>query len=483
MSQTSLESPLSLRIGNTNPIDDLDPQNASDSCGILVQLQLYQGPYTATERGIVPSLLAEPLRQVSQSPRRYEAPVRPDVRFSDGERLTAGHVAASLVRSRRLGSHIQVEVVGGRLAVTVADASLDPTYMLSTVYCHVARRVDARWLGTGPYQLARDSTPEQLRLTVNPYYRGPAPRVPEILVTAYPGQHGDETRGLAQAVRAGRVDFTNMLPMDALPDLPHIRRRYEPEASTAVLWINTRRVPDRNRRRALAMAIDRDEVGRSCHRLPTRYVAAGLLPPSLVQQPPAGGALPHDLERARSLLAEAGRPPGPLDMLVIWGPRLYMPQPRRTAECIRQMLDKIGVTVNIRETTSAGEYLDAIRRGDYDLVLGGWSADDTDAAGFLSAFCHSDMIPDRQEAVTLGCNFSRWCDARMDRLLAQYRDGRLDETLEHITGLIASESVVVPLSHGAQVFTVGPRVRWFDSDPLGHVDLSAFALTTELAAS
>src|SRR6056297_1078671 len=155
-----------------------------------------------------------------------------------------------------------------------------------------------------------------------------------------------------------------------------------PMLSVYFYRINVNRPPmdDARVRRAIAMAIDRDQIV-------SRVTKAGQIPAySLVPPGIAGYESPlgfrADLVEAERLLAEAGYPDGrgfPKVSILYNTQEMH----RAIAEVIQQqLLNTLHIKVDL-QNMEWGSYLDKVNQLDYDIARGGWIADYPDPNTFL----------------------------------------------------------------------------------------------------
>ncbi len=461
-----------LRVGLLAPVESVDPRGAWEMGRALVASQVFETPY-AVRGG---SLDAEPLLFEERPAREpagrsggavYSARLRSSVRFSDGSELTAAEAAAILGRSRFVSSQAQVEARGERLFFELARPSSRFELALTILDCALVRDDGGALVGTGPYVLGAQAAGE-LRLVRNRHYRDPV-AIEEIVFRVYPPEPDGTPRGLLEALERGDVDFSNVLALEHQRSLSGVRKHSVPGSSTAILFFNTESLPDPALRLAIASAIDRRAIARLLYSDPltiTNHTAKGLLPPIL------GWSLDgivFDLEKARQLLEPARtRLPERLDLLVIWSPRTYLPQPRRVAETLARQLAEIGVAVEVEMSTGAEQLERRIAAGRFDLYLGGWIADTPDPADFLEALLSSRAIPRPGRTGANRANFSRWNDPAVDQALGRLRESPSDHDRNRLLLEVAEQVPVFPLLYGPATAVHARRLEGFTLSAVGH---------------
>jgi ABC-type oligopeptide transport system substrate-binding subunit len=155
-------------------------------------------------------------------------------------------------------------------------------------------------------------------------------------------------------------------------------------------------------------------------------------------------------------------------MLVVWGPRPYIPDPPRWARAIADQLAPIGIEAAVVQARDTYDYQDKIRAADYDLVLGGWNADTADAGDFVEALFGEAMIHSGAQTRVAGCNFSRWSDPAVTRAIAAYQRSRDSSQLHAALARVAAEVPLIPLAHGPAVYVHAWHVVGFDPETMAQ---------------
>jgi len=457
-----------LRVGLLAPVHDLDPRGGRDFVGGTILEQVFETPFEPApdpDHPARPLLLAETLRS-EDGGRTLYAPVREDVRFSDGTPLTADLLAEILSGSTRLAHQAKVEARDGRVVFRLEQPAARFDRVLTHRYCEVALVKDGEVLGTGPYQVAADSRPERVRLVPNPE-RDRRPEIEEVLFEAYPPDGDGAPNALVRALEDGEVDFSNVLSREHIARLKGSRKWLEPGIGTASLYFNLERpaLADVRVRRALALAIDRVEVARVSYHNPMSFTATGLLPPMLGSW---RDGIVHDPKRAAALLQAVGDGrPARLSLFVIYGPRPYLPQPMAVAEHLAERLGTLGVEVAIRQAENMTHFFRELARGDYDLALSGWVADTTDPADFLYALLSPEAIPASGQRIVIDGNLARWKNHGVSEAIERYRRDPSQRNLEAVLKPVTDEMPLLPLMYGPTVYVYSPRVTGFRPSPLG----------------
>lgn len=268
-----------------------------------------------------------------------------------------------------------------------------------------------------------------------------------------------------RAFRAGQLHGTWALPLSKILPLQQEKSpalRIDPILETYFFRLNVHRAPlnDQRIRRALSLAIDRDAIAQKI--LPGGRQPAPTLISSVIPgyTPPPRRA--YDLAAARQLLAEAGHAGGaglpPIEILYNNSEIL-----RLVAEAIQQMWRR-DLGLDIRLVNQEFKVVFASRRtGDYQILLGSWTADYLDATTFLDLW-RSDS----------GNNHTGWADPAYDALSDQAN--RLADPAARGAVLTAAEALVleaapiIPIYFNTHVYLLHPAVRGWQPTPMDHSD-------------
>ena len=266
-------------------------------------------------------------------------------------------------------------------------------------------------VASGPYMVQEWINDDHITLVANPRYAGPKPLYDTVIVRDIPDQATS-----VLSLRKNEVDgMGDMRPDDAttLAALGSVTIYEQPSNNIAYIAMNMERKPfgDVRVRRAVAYALDLPGI---VHNLYAKgaEVAGDWLPDGMLGSDPAMRAYPHDVARAKALLAEAGFPHGFSTQLYFpTAPRPYLPEPQRVAEAIQADLRAAGIDATL-EPFEFGVFLDKIRNGEHPMCLIGWTGDNGDPDNFLYT------LLDRDSAVKPNAqNYSFWRDPDFHALM------------------------------------------------------------------
>lgn len=321
------------------------------------------------------------------------------LRWSDGAAFVPQDVVATFdlyrepevayPRASRLVSIRSIEAVDDeRVRVTFAGPTADPLSLLTHdilpahVIATLQRDDPASWslgrspITLGPYRLARWDQDDRLVLERNPFHRGPAALLDEIVVAIVPDASARVLR-----LRTGEADIVASIPPTHAVDLaedPTLRVREVYGRSVAFLQfaLDDPLLADRRVRQAIDLAVDREAIVEGVLHGYARG-AATFLPPVSWAHDATRPVTARDLSRARSLLDEAGfvlDGEGPrrngnailrLRMLSVAGD----PAREAIAVMLRSQLGEVGIDVELRPMELAS-LLRVMQSDEFQMMLG-----------------------------------------------------------------------------------------------------------------
>jgi len=290
----------------------------------------------------------------------------------------------------------------------------------------------------------------------------------------------------AQRVAAGAGEDSSAVTLEPLdPSLaaavlvdPRVRSRAFDAASltTTYLAINTRQIPNRAHRQAIAAAVDRAGLRDVAGGAFAGQLADGVLAPGVGGSRPTGlwsrqlgQPIPPagDPAYARALVARSGRPLPPLTYAY--------PQSERADQLavdLVRALDRAGITV-VPDPVDPNDYPQQLLGpdSDYDLAYAQWGPDWVSASTVVPEVFTSDGA----------YNLSRYRNPAVDR--AAERAARIgvraqqNQAWAQVAARAMADIPVIPLWHDRVQYVVGPRVgeafvwRPYASLPFGVLSL------------
>jgi oligopeptide transport system substrate-binding protein len=493
----------------------LDPALLSGQSDGRIAQALFEGLVVQHPRTLEPVPGVARRWEVSPDGRTYTFHLSVEARWSDGRRVTAADFEWSWLRvlhpdtpsryadlfyllrngraykKREITGTVQVGVHARDDSTLVVELETSTPYFLQLItsyaFLPVPRWQVERWgdrwtrpehiVGNGAFRLAEHRPNDRLVLVRNARYWDAA-HVRLRKVIAYCSEDLATTLNM---YRAGMTDWnpSGFIPAEYIPYVRHYADfRAGPFLATCFYSFNVTRPPcgDARVRRALALAVDREQI--------TRYLLHGskvawgnVVAPGFAAYPyPAG--VGYDPVQARQLLAAAGYPGGrgfpPVELLFNTSQ-----DQRKIAEAVQAMWNReLGIDVQLANQ-EFGSYMRATTSLQYQIARRSWIADYNDPSTFLFVLRQGD-----------GNNRTGWGDARFDSLLAEAA-AELDP-VRRGTLLAAAEAIALeampfmPLYAYETVELVAPYVRgWYptamDVHPLKDIWIERGARRTAAA--
>jgi peptide/nickel transport system substrate-binding protein len=374
--------PDSLVMGMVLEPPHLDPTaGAAGAIDEVVYANVFEGLTRIGPDGSVLPALAESW-EVSDDGLVYRFNLRRDVSFHDGSPFTSDDAAFSL---QRIADEDSVNAQKGLFAVIDSVAALDG-YTLIVELKHPDGRFlfNLGWgdavmvapetaddnktnpVGTGPFRFARWVQGDRVELEAYPDYWGTKPALQRATFRFIP----DPAAAMA-GMMAGDVDaFANMPAPESLETFKADDRFAVVIGTTegeTILALNHRRPPldDVRVRRAISHALDRRAIIDGAMFGYGTPIGSHFAPhhPAYVD---LTGMYPHDPDKARALLEEAGYGPGDLSFTLHLPPPSYA---RRGGEIIAAQLAAVGIKTEIIPVEWA-QWLEQVFRGhDFDMTI------------------------------------------------------------------------------------------------------------------
>jgi peptide/nickel transport system substrate-binding protein/oligopeptide transport system substrate-binding protein len=308
-------------------------------------------------------------------------------------------------------------------------------------------------VGTGPWKFVEWRHDDYLKFAKNPdYFDGP-PKTDSLMARVIP-----EMSTATAEFESGNVDIL------AVPDQTSKTWQDDPQkqkllttAPALRFWyvgINTTRGPltDVRVRQALNYAVDVPTMlsqvmaGRGT-------IAAGVIPPTLGGFDANKKGYPHDVAKAKQLLAAAGHPNG-ID-LELW--TSTTDQSPRISQTLQANLAEAGIRLKLVQR-DASSMREAARKGQTDLALKEWWADYPDAEDFLYPLLHS-----RNKGP--GGNVSFYSNPKFDALMDQARrepdEGKRNALYTQANDIAFNDAPMIFLFFYKDLYAVQPWIKGF----------------------
>jgi peptide/nickel transport system substrate-binding protein len=269
--------------------------------------------------------------------------------------------------------------------------------------------------GTGPFKFAEWESNAKVVVEANPDYWDGAPNLQAAVFRPIT----DANTRVAEMLSGG-VDVMVEVPPDNVKTFADDPTFTVLEQAGPHLWfliLNTKEGPfkDKKARQAINYAIDKKALVENVLQ-GTAVVAAGPTPPAFAwAYNESLEPYPHDIEKARSLLKEAGAENASLTFYVTEGGS-GMLDPVAMGSAIQADLAKVGLDVKI-ETYEWNTFLGKVNpglEGKADMAQMSWMTNDPDTLPYLAL--RTEATPDKG-----GFNSGYYSNAKVDELLEAAR--------------------------------------------------------------
>jgi dipeptide transport system substrate-binding protein len=329
--------------------------------------------------------------------------------------------------------------------------------------------LNAKPIGTGPFVLKSYTKDAVIRYDVNPTYWGPKPKVDRLIYAITP-----DATVRAQKVKTGECQIALSPKPQDVADAKTDKSLaivQTPAFMTAFVALNTGKKPLDNQkvRAALNMAFDRTTYLKTVFDN-TASPAVNPYPPNTWSYNKSVKAWPYDPVKAKNLLAEAGFPNG--FSTTIWvrpTGSVLNPNPKAGAELLQADFAKIGVKAEVK-VIEWGELIKEAKQGQHDTLFMGWAGDNGDPDNFLTPLFSCN-------AVKSGINFARFCDADLDKLIADAKatpdQAKRTKAYEAAQQLIHDQALWIPLGYPTAAAITRTDVSGYHVSPFGRQNFTS----------
>lgn len=358
----------------------LDPTaSASSSIAEITQYNIFETLTKINPDGSVSPLLAESW-EVSPDLKTYTFRLRKGVKFQNGQPFSAETVKFSLERAgsekstnkdKRSFSGLKIRVIDA-FTIEVVTQEIDPDFLFVMgqgtsiiVEPKSAATNTTQPVGTGPYKLGQWQKGASITLMAWPEYRD----ANKIRIKRATFRFIPDSAAQVAALMAGDVDAFPRATPRSVPQFqkdPRFQVIVSGSRAKTILAINNGRKPlnDVRVRKAIAAAIDRKTIIEGAAEgygvpIGSHYV------PGAFGYVDTTGINPHNLDKAKALLKEAGVQL-PLKLTMTLPPAPYA---RQGGEIIAAQLAKVGIEVKLQNVEWAQWLSGTYGNKQYDLTM------------------------------------------------------------------------------------------------------------------
>lgn len=436
----------------------LSPILTNDTASTYVLRTIYETLFVKDAKtGEIKPLLAEGYENPDEN--TWIIKLKKDIKFQDGTPFNAEAVkytfekildpATASPRASLIKSIAEIEVPD---EYTVILRTSTPYGIMLTALAHpnlsivsptADQAVDInrnpKGAGTGPFVFKEWVSGDHVTVVKNEDYWAGAPKLDTATFKVVP-----EMSTAVSMLETGEADMLVRIPpehLDRLKSNSEITVTELGGTSITYLGFNLEVEPlnDLRVRQAIASAINVDEYIPTLNGL--GYKSKGIIGPKLIgyNEEIEDHGYDYDVEKAKSLLAEAGYPEGFKISLTVGNTDTYT----KIAPFVQAQLKKIGIEVTLN-TMDWASYLTYTKECKHEMMLGGWGNVTGDGAELLYPQFYSGNIG--------GSNRTGYNDPEGDALILKTRE-TVDQT-ERVSYLreanikFTDEALWVPMYHG-----------------------------------
>ena len=407
----------SVTVGIATDVASLDPHYATTGDTRAVMFNMFEGLVKASPEGGVACAVASDYT-VSEDGLTYTFTLREGVTFHNGEPVTAEDVVYSLKRAAGsenegtplISAFSNAKTIEadeeGRVVLTLNTPGLEfinSVASASIIPADSGADIGSNPIGTGPFKFVSYAPADNLVMEKYDGYWGEKAHLDRVTFRFI----GDMNK-MVMDLQGGTLDLVTKLPSSYLSTVESSFTVLSDTMKLVVaLYLNNDVEPlnDPLVRQALYYAIDADELNLfMCdgHGVPT---GTSMYPAQKIYfMPELTETYPHDVEKAKELLAQAGYPDG--FELTIIAPSDY-DQYVQGAEVLAEQLKQIGVTVKVELTPFANWTTDVYRGREFEATICAIASNDMSAREMLERYT-SDASK----------NFINFSNEEFDRVVA-----------------------------------------------------------------
>jgi peptide/nickel transport system substrate-binding protein len=482
------QPPGTLVVGLVAEPVNLDPAQVTDLNSARVGRRVVETLVTFPEEStqLVPGLAES--WTISKDGLQYTFRLRPGVTFHDGTPLNAQAVKFSIERqinpdhpAYKLGKYPFANFFFGNVKAVEALSDERVAFLLKeprasflailtagaasivspTAVMKAGPDFPLHPVGTGPFKFVSWDRGQRVVLEKNPAYWKFPVKLDRVI---YRPIVEDQAR--LTELLTGSLDLIVGVPPDYVGQLESGGKVAVLKQTGAHVWylgINNQKKPfdDKRVRQALNYAVDKEAIVRDVLK-GTGAPSRGPVLPSTWAADPALKAYPHDPERAKKLLAEAGYPNGFATTLWVPESGSGMQSPVAMSTVMQSNLKPVGVNVTL-QTMEWGAFLAKLRSKEQELFALSWMAGTEDPDMVLYPLLHSSQWTPN------GPNRALYKNARFDDLLQQARlttdQGRRASLYKEAQRILVDDAPWIFVDHEIQIAALARRVQGFRLHP------------------
>lgn len=301
------------------------------------------------------------------------------------------------------------------LALSPAFSPILPKHLFDNGEDPKTNSFNSKPVGAGPFMVKEFVPNEVIVLEKNPnFFMEGRPKLDEIIVRIV-----QNPTALMIATEVGEVDlYPSIAGSQGINRLKKVERLavtdkgYDAIGSINWLAFNTKseKLSDPRVRRAIAYAIDRDFITKALHRGVSKPQRSPIFEKSPFFSKEAVETYDLDLDKAKTLLADAGYADG-LKLTIDYIPPLTE-QHQSVAEYMKSQLKKVGIDLVIRSSPDVPSWIGHVANFDFELTLDGVNNWGDPVIGVHRSYMCSNI----KKGVPWS-NTQQYCNEKVDEIL------------------------------------------------------------------
>ncbi len=471
-----------LVIARSQDIISMDKTSTFDNNSLRVMEQIMEPLFMVSADGTTLRPWLATKYTISKDQLTYTISLRPGVKFTNGQPLTAADVKFSLDQDTASGNagwgfinaaidtvtavdpstvQIQLKHPWGPL---IADLSLFSNGIIPNNYGgKTAAEFYQAPIGTGPFVWAGWKKGQSVKVTKNPgYWQAGKPYLNSVTWTVIPDSN---TRKLQ--VQGSQVDIDDTPDWSSLASLkstPGVNAMVFPSTQMDYIAFNQKRAPfdDVHVRLAISYAIDRNALVKAVL-FGNGTPANSLLSPGTPFYDKNAGGATLDLAKAKAELAKSSKPNGFTTSLLIASGD---PNQASIAQIMQSELKDIGITMNIQQLDPTANKQARLASA-FDMSWNLWSMDIPDPDEWTSwavdptGGSHSAFTGYNNPAVI----------ALNQKAAAETDPAKRADLYSQVQKLTSKDAFLAYLFYSPYVFASTDKIHGFHVTPLGNYQL------------
>lgn len=467
----------SVIVGITNDMDSLDPHKAVAAGTMEVLYNVFDGLVKVAPDGSMQPALAKSYR-ISEDAKTITFTLRDDVKFHNGEALTAEDVIYSLKRVAGMTDEKDIKVVSAfsiisditeskgadnstEVIVSLSEADTEMIYYLNTPIVKKGYEQNAtNPVGTGPFRFESYKPMESIVIARNDNYYGEAAKLAKVTFKIF-----GSTDDAFMELLSGKVDIYPYLSSDEADQLKGGYRIISGDQSLIQgLYFNNAndKLKDVRVRQAINYAIDRVDISNLLTAGYSTIINTCMFPSfKKYYNTELNGMYDYNIDKAKELLKEAGYENGmDLEITIPSNYQFHI----STGEILVSQLKKVGINAKIKQVDWSTWLSEVYTDRNYETTI----------IGFDASMAPGDVLERYQS--THKRNLTNYVNADYDKTYAAAK-AALDENeksklYKDCQKMLTEDAVSAYIMAPALIVAVNVKLDGYTFYPIYFMDMS-----------